>query len=117
MASGWFYSSVNQQNKKYGSAFTTNDVISVEVDYINGTISMTKNGEDFGIAFSGDLTDKELYPAVSFCAPGEKATFRGYTSNSGGALVAGAGKIVVGGLEVPMDSPIRYHRYYLVLEF
>jgi hypothetical protein len=41
-----------------------------------GTLSFSKNGVDFGIAYSSGLLGKELYPAVSLYDVWDKVTIR-----------------------------------------
>lgn len=57
----------NASGKKYGSQITAGDTIGVMINMIDGTLSFSKNGQNFGVAF----TDEELKKGELFaaCAP------------------------------------------------
>ena len=56
----------NSTGPKYGSAITTNDVIGVALDMVDGTVSFYKNGFSWGVAYKDEELKKgELVAAVA----------------------------------------------------
>lgn len=81
---GWSFNQVGsatyevpmwEENKKYGSLFDSWDMIGMLLDMEKGTLGFMVNGKELGVAFDQGLIGQEVYPAVSLCAGGEKATF------------------------------------------
>lgn len=54
----------------YGPKFTTGDVVGCIVNYLDSSISYTKNGIFLGQAFT-DVKERELYPTVGMRSEGE----------------------------------------------
>lgn len=56
--------------KIYGESFTAGDVITVHLDFNEGTLSFSKNGKALGVAF--DKIFGEIYPAFAFYNEGQE---------------------------------------------
>jgi len=56
--------------KIYGEPFSSGDIVSVTLDFNNGTLSFSKNGKMLGVAF--DKLYGELFPAVAFYNAGQE---------------------------------------------
>ncbi|TPX63230.1 hypothetical protein SpCBS45565_g06791 [Spizellomyces sp. 'palustris'] len=61
--------------KAYGPIFTTGDIIGCVINFLNKTVSFTKNGVWLGVAFKNVVdhgkSDGALYPSVGLRTPGE----------------------------------------------
>ncbi|KAI9267375.1 concanavalin A-like lectin/glucanase domain-containing protein [Sporodiniella umbellata] len=68
---GCIYES-NENSKKYGSTFSTNDVVGCCLNYAEQKIFFTKNGTSLGPAFEGINTTGDFYPFIGLRTPGEK---------------------------------------------
>ena len=56
----------NSTGAKYGTALKAGDHVGVMLDMVEGTLSFSKNGEHWGIAFKDEeLTKGELFAAVA----------------------------------------------------
>lgn len=60
----------NGTSTAYGASFTNNDLISIALDMDGGTISFYKNGTSQGVAFSSNVSGRELRPFVYSNAAG-----------------------------------------------
>lgn len=60
-------------SRSYGSRFTTGDVVGVELDLTEGTLTFYLNGECKGQAYDG-FQGKTLYPAISMYNSGDSVT-------------------------------------------
>ena len=71
-ADGWaIYNGETRHNsnalgQKYGEAIAPGDVVGIMLDMVEGKLSFSKNGVDWGVAFeSEELRTGVLYPAVA----------------------------------------------------
>lgn len=111
-AAGWSYYGCapgyvyhNSRNKDYGEPFRIGDVIGVVLDMDEGTLSFSKNGSDFGIAFSTELLGKELYPAISLYDIGDRVSFKDDMSEISNKNINGLSKY-----KMDLSSPLRFLR-------
>jgi len=110
---GWAYYGCNGYlyhgggSKQYGTKLKQGDIITVELDLDNGTVTFAKNGSSFGIAFSTGLEDKEVFPAVSLYDMGDSVSFVDGKKDSSKSP---GGSPTILDFKLNLNSPLRFHR-------
>jgi len=59
-------------NTAYGTPYQTGDVITISLDFNDGTLSFAKNGENYGVAFTG--INEEVAPVATLYHAGDSVS-------------------------------------------